>query len=141
MSWRVKDFFWSGCQVLKCYSPRVGEFPRGIPLSFKGEEGGEWWNAAKKRGQDCKNSCLLLRNRECFPANWINKHILYPLGHIVSLARVGSVQKRHQQCCLLDNMLLINSDETGNNRECDILGLLISTFVSKTVALISFSGK
>lgn len=51
------------------------------------------------------------------------------------------MQKRHQQCCLPYNMLLINSDETGNNRGFDIFGLLMSTFVSKTVVLISFSGK
>lgn len=32
-----------------------------------------------KRGQNCNNSCRLLRNTECFPAIWINKHSLDPL--------------------------------------------------------------
>lgn len=82
----------------KDLSPRVGEFPREILLSSWGGESGRWWNAAK-RGQNCNNSCLLLRNTECFPAIWINKHSLVPLGPRLSLTPIGWLQERHQQCC------------------------------------------
>lgn len=44
-----------------------------------------------KRGQNCNNSCRLLRNTECFPAIWINKHSLDPLRPRLSFSPNGSV--------------------------------------------------
>lgn len=59
------------------------------------------WNAAKKRkkGHYCNNSCLLLRNTECFPAIWINKHSLVPLGPRLRVSPIGRVRQRHQPRC------------------------------------------
>lgn len=44
-----------------------------------------------KRGQNCNNSCRLLRNTECFPAIWINKHSLDPLRPRLSFSPNGFV--------------------------------------------------
>lgn len=44
-----------------------------------------------KWGQNCNNSCRLLRNTECFPAIWINKHSLDPLRPRLSFSPNGFV--------------------------------------------------
>lgn len=75
-----------------------------------------------KRGQNCNNSCPLLWNTECFPAIWTNKHSLAPLGVLLrgslllcSPLWVDEGLRCHGQRRQASNVLLISTDETGNN--------------------------
>lgn len=85
-----------------------------------------------KRGQNCNNSCRLLRNTECFPAIWINKHSLKPLRPRLSFSPNGCIGV---PSAALSNMLPINSDERGNNCKFEIPGFGNSSFGSKAVVL------
>lgn len=76
----------------------MGRDPRRNPALFQKTED-DGMLLLQKRGRNCNNSCLLLRNTKCFPAIWINKHSLVPLGPWLSFTPIGRLQERHQRCC------------------------------------------
>lgn len=112
-SWadRVWDRLWREMNVGEGFTkarPSVGQIVRveGILFSWRCEE---WWNAAQKRGRNCNNSCRLLRNTECFPAIWVNKHSLDPWGPTQLLSKwtrwpVSSAALSNQTCFQLTVM-------------------------------------
>lgn len=141
-SWadRVWDRLWREMNVGEGFTkatPSVGQIIRveGILFSWRCEEG---WNAARKRGRNCNNSCRLLRNTECFPAIWINKHSLDPWGPDSASLQVDALVSAISST-VQPNMLPINGDERGNNCKFKIPGFGNSRFGPKLVVLYLLS--